>query len=183
MILDIVYWPDPILKVKCEPVPEVTDAVRWLLSELEETMLDAKGAGLAAPQVGRALRAICVRRNDNGEPVSMVNPRIIELSPQKELMNEGCLSLPGFRERVLRSVWVRVEYLDRQGELVSSLAEGLMAQAVQHEVEHLDGIVFTDHLSQLKRSIAFKKVKRELALLQAVEEEEYEEGVNAEDPG
>lgn len=180
MILDIVLWPDPILKEKCEPVPEVTDAVRWLLSEMEETMVDAEGAGLAAPQVGRALRAICVRDNVTKTPVSLVNPRIVELSPERVLLREGCLSIPGYRENVLRAVWCRVEALDKNGQPIEIRAEGLMAHALQHETEHLDGIVFVDKLSSLKRDMARKAVRK---WLRENEGAEYEEGVTAEDPG
>lgn len=118
MILDLVFWPDTRLKQLCEPVPEVTDAVRWLIREMEETLVFARAAGLAAPQVGRALRVVTVRENDTGKPVSLVNPRIVELSPERLLMREGCLSLPGYWEKVSRAVWARVEGLNAHGEPV-----------------------------------------------------------------
>lgn len=178
MILPIVYWPDPILKQKCEAVPEVTDAVRWFISEMEETMQDARGAGLAAPQVGRPLRIVTVCENGTNTPVSIVNPVLVELSAEKKLMREGCLSLPGFYEQVLRSTSVRVTGLDKQGQPVDTTATGLKAQALQHEIEHLDGIVFTDHLSQLKRSVGLKKVKRELERLYAMAATEYEDDMS-----
>lgn len=179
MILPIVYWPDPILRAKCEPVPEVTDAVRWFLGELTETMLDAKGAGLSAPQVGRAMRAIVVRAGDieSNKVIALVNPRIVEFSPERVLRREGCLSLPNAYESVLRAVWVRAEGLGEDGKPVEVRAEGLCAHALQHEIEHLDGMVFTDHLSPLKRSMVFKKAKKELALLRAEAEEQYEDDV------
>lgn len=177
MMLEIVYWPDPILKQKCELVPEVTDAVRWLLSEMEETMLDAKGVGLAAPQVGRALRAITLLR-PNGTPLSLVNPVILERSKETVRVREGCLSLPGYFETMTRSEWVHVEGRNKEGALVRFHAEGLLGQACQHETEHLDGIVFVDHLSQLKRGIARKKVEKELLRRFASEYEESGEDLS-----
>lgn len=174
MIYELAYWPDPILKVKCEPVPEVTDAVRWFLVELEETMLHEKGVGLAAPQVSRPLRAITVLLPDSGLPFSLVNPVIIERSPEKTRVREGCLSLPGYFEMVDRAQWVRVEGLTKMGERAELRCGGLLGQVFQHEVEHLDGVLFVDHLSPLKRSIALKKVRKELAL-RSQEEEEYDD--------
>jgi peptide deformylase len=160
-MLELVYWPDPVLKQKCEPVPEVTDAVRWLLSVMEEVMIGAKGAGLAAPQVGRALRAITLLRPDK-TAMSLVNPIIVSRSEETVRVREGCLSLPGFFEMLNRSEWVEVAGLDKNGEPVKFHADGLLGQACQHEVEHLDGVVFVDHLSPLKRGIARKRVEKEL---------------------
>lgn len=171
MILELVYWPDPLLKQRCEEVPEVTDAVRWLLSEMEETMLDARGVGLAAPQVGRSLRAITVLRAD-GTPLSLVNPVILERSKETVRVREGCLSLPGYFETMERAAWVQVEGRNRDDKLIRFHAEGLLGQACQHEVEHLDGVVFVDHLSPLKRGIARKKVEKELIRRLASEYEE-----------
>ena len=173
MVYELVYWPDPLLKEKCEPVPEVTDAVRWFLQELEETMMHEKGVGLAAPQVGRPLCAIALLKAD-GTPMSLVNPRIVKFSPEKVRVREGCLSLPGYFETMTRSEWVEVEGLDKNGQPTHFHADGLFGQACQHEVEHLDGIVFVDHLSALKRDIARKKVRKEL-LLRSVDPKEYEE--------
>lgn len=173
MTLPIRYWPDPILKERCERVPEVTDAVRWLLAEMEATMRAARGLGLAAPQVGRALRAIVVLDVPSGTALQLVNPTI-ELGPEKVMMREGCLSLPGFFENVSRSSWVKVHGWNEHGDEVAREAEGQLAQALQHEIEHLEGMVFTDHLSQLKRNIAFKKVRKEVAL-RATDPKEYEE--------
>jgi peptide deformylase len=171
MMLEIVYWPDPILKQRCEEVPEVTDAVRWLLSEMEETMLDAKGVGLAAPQVGRSLRAITLLR-PTGLPLSLVNPVVLERSKEKVRVREGCLSLPGYFENVERHDWVQVEGRNKDDKLIRFRADGLLGQACQHEIEHLDGIVFVDHLSTLKRGIARKKVEKELLRRFASEYEE-----------
>lgn len=173
MIYELVYWPDPLLKEKCEPVPEVTDAVRWFLSELEETMLHEKGVGLAAPQVGRPLRAIALLKPD-GTAMSVVNPVVVARSKELVRVREGCLSLPGYFEMMHRSEWVEMAGLDKNGEPVRFHADGLLGQACQHETEHLDGIVFVDHLSALKRDIARKKVRKEL-LLRSVDPKEYEE--------
>jgi peptide deformylase len=158
MTLKILYWPDPVLAVKCAPVEQVTDEIRALLTAMEETMRAAHGVGLAAPQVGRALRAITVLQPD-GTLLSLVNPRL-ELSPERRTVREGCLSLPGVSEVVERAVWVRVEALNRDGEPTNFFAEELMGQALQHEVEHLDGIVFVDHLSVLKRERARTRVRK-----------------------
>lgn len=160
MVHKLVYWPDPILAAKSKPVVLVDDVVRKLISEMEETMLAAHGVGLAAPQVGQSLRVITVLQPD-GVPLSLVNPRL-ELSPEKRMVREGCLSLPGVSEVVERAVWVRVEGLDRDGVPTNFFAEELMGQALQHEVEHLDGMVFVDHLSGLKRERARTRVRKEV---------------------
>ena len=174
VIYELVYWPDPLLKEKCEPVPEVTDAVRWFLTELEETMMHEKGVGLAAPQVGRPLRAIALLKSD-GTPMSLVNPIIVSRSKETVKVREGCLSLPGYYEMMIRSEWVEMAGLNKNGEPVKFHADGLLGQACQHETEHLDGIVFVDHLSALKRDIARKKVSKELLRRAVTEYEEARE--------
>jgi len=156
MIREIVIWPDPVLKRKCEPVTRFDDELKRLLNDMMETMLAARGAGLAASQVGYALRAITVlvRTPENKEnPVmvlKLVNPEIVERKGRQQ-MREGCLSLPGYFDMVTRSTWVRVVAQDENGEKVEISGDGALAQALQHEIEHLDGMVFVDHLSIIKR--------------------------------
>lgn len=176
-MFDIVLWPHPVLKTKCEPVAEVTDAVRWLLGQMAKVMQDERGLGLAAPQVGRLLRAIVVFDQPNGVIMKLVNPTIVELSPEKKLMREGCLSVPGYFENVLRSERVTVDAIDHNGAPTRVVAHGRTAQALQHEIEHLDGIMFVDRLSALKQSFARKAMKKTLVLADADPKEYEEEGM------
>lgn len=174
---DIVLWPNPILKQKCEPIAEVTDAVRWLLGKMVETMKTERGLGLAAPQVGRLLRACVVWDDSINANVKLVNPIIVELSHEKRLMREGCLSVPGYFENVLRSERVVVEGLDHNGAPFRMIATGRTAQALQHEIEHLDGLVFVDQLSALKQSFARKAMKKNLELQSSCPKEYEQEGM------
>lgn len=158
MVREIVIWPDPILSRRCDAVVEVTDDIRAILDDMVETMLWAKGAGLAAPQVGFALRAIVVlvqTEDGSREPVRLVNPRIVERRGSV-LMREGCLSLPGYFDQVRRAEWVRVEALDENGKPVEVAGNGVLAHALQHEIDHLEGICFPALLSPLKRQVAFR---------------------------
>lgn len=169
MIREIVIWPDPVLKRACEPVANFDADLKRLLDDMEESMLAARGAGLAAPQIGFALRCvtILVRRSApakgqaSTEVLRLCNPRIIA-SKGSQLMREGCLSLPGYFEQVRRATWVKVEAQNEEGARVEVEGDGALAHALQHELEHLDGVVFVDHLSPLKRNLAatrFKKAK------------------------
>jgi len=165
MIREVIIWPDPILSAKCEEVPVVDDAVRALLHDMEETMLACRGAGLAAPQVGFKLRlvTVLVRSETGAQVLKLVNPRIVKREEAPQLMKEGCLSLPGYYEQVRRNRHVTVESLDETGAKVEIGAEGLLAHALQHEIDHLDGITLTDHLSVIKRNLArakFVKAKK-----------------------
>lgn len=165
MVREIVIWPDPLLARKCEEVVEVNDDVRSILEDMVETMVWAKGAGLAAPQVGFALRAIVVLvQTDDGvrAPLRLVNPRIVERRGSV-LLREGCLSLPGFFEMVRRSEWVRVEALDENGKPVEVAGDGVLAHALQHEIDHLEGICFPAHLSPLKRQMAVRSFTKRKA--------------------
>lgn len=171
MIREIVIWPDPVLKRVCEPITVFDDDKRRLLSDMSETMLAAKGAGLAAPQVGYALRAIVVlvqhtEPKGDGKPTAEVlqlcNPVIVERKGS-QMVREGCLSLPGFYDNVRRATWVRVTAQDERGQPVELAGDGKLAQALQHEIEHLDGVVFTDHLSMLKRNLAKTRFQKQKA--------------------
>jgi len=149
---------DPVLRQKAEPVQEVDDEVRRLMDEMLATMYDADGVGLAAPQIGISRRIIVVDVREPGvEPFGLVNPVILESSDEVERDEEGCLSIPGLKEIVERSARVVVEGLDRDGRPVRIEAEGLLARALQHEVDHLDGILFIDRVSPLKRQMLLKR--------------------------
>lgn len=162
-ILPIIKAPDPILKQRCAPVENVDDATRRLMDDMLETMYTAPGVGLAAPQVGVHRRIIVVDTSDpEGDrlPMRMANPEIIAASDELVLREEGCLSFPDQYEDVERPSTVRVRYLDHENEIREINAEGLLAVCVQHEIDHLDGVLLVDHLSTLKRSIILRKMKK-----------------------
>ena len=152
---------DPGLRRKAEPVEEVDDEIRELIDDMFDTMYDAEGVGLAAPQVGLGRRVIVVdTREDDVAPFGLVNPVIVETGEERERGEEGCLSIPGLKEIVERPSRVVVEGLDRDGNPVRIEAEGLLARVLQHEVDHLDGVLFLDRVSALKRSMLLKRWKK-----------------------
>jgi peptide deformylase len=162
MVRDIVIWPDPILKLIAKPVERVDDAIRRLLDDMAETMYAADGVGLAAPQVGVSQRVIVIDtspKQEGQQLLHLVNPVILR-SEGTRVYTEGCLSLPGEAEEVERAdkVWVRA--LGRDGKPFELEGDELLATAVQHEVDHLQGIVFADHLSSLKREIIRRRMKK-----------------------
>lgn len=160
-VLDIRMLGDPVLRRKAEPVGAVDDDVRGLLEDLYETMYDADGVGLAAPQVGieRRVAVVDIRDGEIG-PVELIDPEVVEQSEQEATGEEGCLSIPGLSELVDRPANVVVETLDREGEKRRIEAEGLFARALQHEIDHLNGILFLDRISPLKRRMLLKKWKK-----------------------
>ncbi len=162
MVREIVIWPDPILKKKAAPVGEVDQSVHALIEDMFETMYAADGVGLAAPQVSVLKRIIVLDtspRQPGAKPVAMVNPEILE-TEGSTLESEGCLSLPGESEKVARAAKVKVRFTDVAGKEQEMVCEGLLAIAVQHETDHLDGVVFVDKLSALKRELIKKRMKR-----------------------
>ncbi len=162
MVREILIWPHPTLKQKAQPVKVVDDATRALIKDLFESMYAADGVGLAAPQIGVLQRVIVLDttpRQPESKPLAMVNPVVLKMEG-KFVYTEGCLSVPGEAEDVERAERVTVRYLDEQGKEQTLEADGLLAVAVQHETEHLDGIVFVEHLSNLKRDIIRKRMKR-----------------------
>jgi len=162
MVREIVLWPDPILKKAAAPVASVDDAIRKLVADMFETMYAADGVGLAAPQVGELHRVIVLDtspRQPGAKPVAMINPEILSREGAS-FEPEGCLSLPGESEKVERAAKVRVRFLDTDGVSQELECTELLAIAVQHEADHLDGIVFVDHLSALKRELIKKRMKR-----------------------
>ena len=160
-LLPIITAPDPRLKLQAKPVDKVDAATRRLMDDMLETMYVAPGIGLAAPQVGVAKRIIVIDVADKGQPphpYRMANPEIVWASDDKATYEEGCLSVPEYYADVERSARVRVRYLDEQNEIRELEAEGLLAVCVQHEIDHLAGTLFVDHISALKRGIILRKL-------------------------
>lgn len=162
MVREILIWPHPVLKQKGQPVARVDDDIRTLIKDMFDSMYDADGVGLAAPQLG-VLKNIIVLdttpRQPDSKAVAMVNPEILELIG-KLTYKEGCLSIPGEAEDVERAAEVVVRYQDEQGQVQTLRADGLLSVAIQHETDHLKGTVFVDHVSSLKRELIRKRMKK-----------------------
>jgi peptide deformylase len=161
--LPIITAPDPRLKIKAGPLPAVDARIRRLMDDMLETMYGAIGIGLAAPQVGRSDRVIVVdvaRDGEQPQPLKLANPEIVWQSPELTTGNEGCLSLPEHYAEVTRSEKIRLRYLDYQNEIREMEASGLLATCLQHEIDHLDGVLFVDHLSALKRGMILRKLAK-----------------------
>jgi peptide deformylase len=162
-LLPILTAPDPRLKVKAKPVAAVDDQVRRLMADMVETMYAAPGIGLAAPQVGVAKRVLVVDVARDGaprQPMKIANPEILWRSPELLTTNEGCLSLPEHYADVSRPAKIRLRYLDEQNEIREVEVEGLLATCIQHEMDHLEGVLFVDHISALKRGIILRKLAK-----------------------
>jgi len=160
-LLPIITAPDPRLKKICAPAEAVDDEVRQLMDDMLETMYAAPGIGLAAPQVGVLKRVIVVDISGDDEPdapLCMANPELVEVSDDDAAYEEGCLSLPEHYGEVVRPAKIRVRFLDRENEIREMEAEGLLATCIQHEMDHLDGILFVDHLTALKRNMILRKL-------------------------
>jgi peptide deformylase len=161
---EILVVPNPLLKEVSAPVERVDDELRALMDDMLETMYAAPGIGLAAIQVGVAKRVIVMDLSREGEdkaPRHFANPEILWASEETAPYEEGCLSVPEIYDEVERPARVKLRYLNYQGETVEEDAEGLFAVCIQHEMDHLDGVLFIDHLSRLKREQAIKKVKKQ----------------------
>jgi peptide deformylase len=162
-MLPILVAPDPRLKVKAKPVAAVDEPVRRLMADMLETMYAAPGIGLAAPQVGVAKRVLVVDVAREGEPrqsMKIANPEILWRSPELLTTSEGCLSLPEHYADVSRPAKIRLRYLDEQNEIREIDLEGLLATCIQHEMDHLEGVLFVDHISALKRGIILRKLAK-----------------------
>ena len=160
--LEILHFPDPRLRRRAEPVSDVDDEVRRLIDDMLDTMYEAPGIGLSAPQVNVSKRVVTIDvSQDRNTPVCLVNPEIRATGGETET-EEGCLSVPGIYEIVKRPEWVRVSALDRNGNSREIEAEGLLAVCIQHEIDHLDGRLFVDYLSRLKRQRIRKKAEKAL---------------------
>ena len=165
-IRDILVVPNPVLKQVSKPVEKVDDELRALMDDMLETMYAAPGVGLAAIQVGVPKRVIVMdlaREGEDRQPRYFVNPEIVWASEDTVPYEEGCLSVPDYFDEVERPAKVRLRYLDYEGQAVEEEAEGLYAVCIQHEMDHLNGVLFIDHLSRLKREQAVKKVKKQKA--------------------
>ncbi len=163
-VLKLYEYPHPILRQKCEKVSKVDDEMRVFLNNMLETMYADKGCGLAAPQVGVSKRVVVLdyatEDDEKRKPMFLVNPEIIWKSEEKVMFCEGCLSLPDQRADVERHEKVRVHFTDYYGQEQEVLADGLLAIILQHEIDHLDGILYIDHLSRLKRDRLLKKLEK-----------------------
>ncbi len=162
-LLPIITAPDPRLKRKAAPVERVDGAVRRLLADMLETMYAAPGIGLAGPQIGHSLRVIVVDIADNDEdpaPLKMVNPEITDVAEENVDYEEGCLSLPEHYAKVVRPGGITVRYLDETGTACELRAEGVLATCIQHEIDHLDGIIFVDRISAVRRNMILRKLTK-----------------------
>jgi peptide deformylase len=165
----ILIIPDSRLRLASAPVASVDNDIRGLLDDMLETMYDAPGIGLAAIQVGVAKRVVVVdvakRKGEEEEevkdPIFLVNPEIVKVSEEMSVYEEGCLSIPDYYAEVERPARVRVRYLDRAGAMQELDADGILATCLQHEIDHLNGVLFIDHLSRLKRERVIKKFEKE----------------------
>lgn len=160
----ILWHPDPHLKKKCAPIETVDDATRLLVDDMLQTMYEAPGVGLAAPQVGQIKRLFVMdctpKDSEESEPMALINPRVVWVSEETNVYNEGCLSLPEMYADITRPAEVRVEYIDRDGKEQERHFDGLWATCAQHEIDHLDGKLFIDYLSGLKRTMFTRKMMK-----------------------
>lgn len=158
-ILTIRHYPDAVLQQVAQPVTEIDETIKTLAKDMVETMYAAPGVGLAAPQVGISQRLIVLDCSPKGEPAELIiaiNPEIVSREGE-QFEEEGCLSVPGYYCRIHRAQQITVRFLDLQGELQEMISEDFQAVAFQHEIDHLDGLLFVDHLSSLKKGIFRKK--------------------------
>jgi len=163
-LLDIIVAPDPRLKLPAEPVGRVTPEIRQLMDDMLETMYAAPGVGLAAPQVGRLVRVIVVdvaKKDEPHRPLRLADPEIVAASAELSTYEEGCLSLPEQFADVERPKAVRVRYRDENDKVQEIEAEGLLAVCIQHEMDHLDGTLFVDHISALRRNMILRKLQKQ----------------------
>jgi len=159
-ILDVLHFPDPRLRNKARPVERVDTEIHRLVDDMFETMYDAPGIGLAAPQVNVAKEILVIDVSEERDrPLCFINPEILERRGSEE-MEEGCLSVPGIYESVQRAEWIRVRALDRDGKPFELETDGILAVCIQHELDHLEGKLFVDYLSSLKRQRIRRKLEK-----------------------
>jgi peptide deformylase len=159
-VREIITLPDKRLRLVSEPVKAINDELRKLVTDMFDTMYDAPGIGLAAIQIGEPQRVVTVdlaKKDEPRDPQVLINPEIVVASEEKSIHEEGCLSIPEFYEDVERPARVTVRYLDLEGQTREVEATGLLATCLQHEIDHLNGVLFIDHLSKLKRDRVIKK--------------------------
>ncbi|HYH36793.1 MAG TPA: peptide deformylase [Azospirillum sp.] len=163
-LLPILVAPHPVLKQTAKPVAKVDARIARLMDDMVETMYDAQGIGLAAPQIGVLERVIVVdvhEKDEPANPIRMANPEIVWASDELVPCEEGCLSVPEHYAEVTRPKAVRVRYLDQQNEIRELEADGMLATCIQHEIDHLNGVLFVDHLSMLKRNMILRKLQKQ----------------------
>jgi peptide deformylase len=169
-LLPIITAPDPRLKVISKPVAEVTDEIRELVADMFETMYEAPGIGLAAIQVGVEKRLLVIdvvgkgQEDEAPQPMAIINPELTWISDDDSVYEEGCLSVPTHYADVARPAEIKLTYLDLDGEKQELHADGLLATCIQHEIDHLDGILFVDHISALKRNMILRKLLKQKKL-------------------
>ena len=164
-VLNILSYPDPRLRTIAAPVKQVDDKIKTLITDMIETMYDAEGIGLAASQVDEHLQLIVMDLSENKDtPMVFINPKVTPLVEEKQPYEEGCLSVPEVYDKVERPNKVRIEALDENGDVIDTEAEGLQAVCIQHEMDHLNGVIFVDYLSKLKQNRARDKVKKILKI-------------------
>jgi peptide deformylase len=162
-ILPIIVAPDPRLKLACAPVAQVDAGVARLMDDMLETMYAAPGIGLAAPQVGVHKRVLVIdtaKPDEEPRPIVLANPELVATSEELKSWDEGCLSLPEHYAEVVRPSRVAVRYLDERNRKQEVEADGVLAVCLQHEMDHLDGILFVDHVSALKRNLILRKLRK-----------------------
>ncbi len=165
--LPILLVPDPRLRARAKPIGSAEmEEVRALAPRMLETMYKAPGIGLAAPQVGIGLRLVVIdlQKDEKPAPLILINPEVVAASEERATREEGCLSLPGMYADVTRPARVRVRYQDLEGKRCEVEGDGLLAACLQHELDHLDGVLFVDHLSPLKRNMILRKLAKEQKL-------------------
>jgi peptide deformylase len=150
-IMPIIKMDNPVLHQKAKKVRKIDDSIQKLIDNMIETLHDIEGVGLAAPQVGVPLQVVVIQLPDEEDVITLINPEVVKISEETEMMMEGCLSLPGYNADVKRSTSIAVRAHDRQGKLIRVKGEGLLAQALQHETDHINGIVFVDHLESVDK--------------------------------
>lgn len=181
--LKILVAPDPRLKMRAEPIAAVDDEIRTLMDDMLETMYAAPGIGLAATQVGVMKRVLVIdladkEKGEKPNPIKLANPEIIKTEGDDSIYEEGCLSIPGFYEEVVRPERCTVTGLNEKGEKVTLHADGLLSTCLQHEIDHLNGTLFIDHLSRTKRDIILRKLKKEKVRLATAPQQQGEEGAD-----
>lgn len=160
-ILPIVSFDNPVLRQKAKRVPAIDGSIQRLIDDMIETMRDASGAGLAAPQVGKPLRVIVIELPGE-EPFALINPEVVKRSGEREVI-EGCLSVPGYRGNIKRSLSVTVKGHNREGKLVRVKAKELLAQALEHEIDHLNGMLYIDHVESMDKLYRIEPEEAEAA--------------------
>ncbi len=164
-LLPILNYPDPRLRTIATPVKEITADIKILIKDMIETMYDAQGIGLAASQVDKHIQLIVMDLSeDKDAPIVFINPKVTPLVKEKEPYEEGCLSVPDVYDKVERPNKVRIEALDQDGQVIDKEVEGLLAVCIQHEMDHLNGVIFVDYLSHLKQTRARDKVRKVLKI-------------------